>query len=69
MKHLNDAHNKSLVDRVVKNKGVLSFMIHTVGEGDRLTEAEFKSVADYVKSKVDAGLLEVITFEDIVKGQ
>ena len=60
-----DSYNEKMVDRVVANKGVLTLATHGVSP-NRTPVEHFNHIVDYVKSKVDAGQLEVITYQDMV---
>lgn len=62
------ATGKAAVDKAVVYKDLLVFMIHEIGIDGSIPVATFRSVVDYVKTKVDAGELEVITFEEVVRG-
>jgi hypothetical protein len=65
-----DSENYAYVDAAVDNRDVVVFVMHNLdyfaADDVTLLVQNFKNLADYVKVKVDAGLLDVITFEDIV---
>jgi peptidoglycan/xylan/chitin deacetylase (PgdA/CDA1 family) len=65
-----DTSNYRNVDNAIRYRDVVVFEIHNLDPyiTDNVTGlvSNFKNLVDYVKAKVDAGLLDVITFEDIV---
>ena len=51
---------KAQIDSAIENGYTLELMSHTF-EYDNYTEADFTTIVEYVKSKADAGLVEVLT--------
>ena len=64
---------KKLVDSIITNGCVKSLMTHNlISEVDtdstyNVTEAQFKEVVDYIATKVNAGQLQCLTYEDFYK--
>ena len=56
------------IDKVIASSGLLVLVFHRVVDsgatGNDILTAEFQTVSDYLKTKQDAGDLEVITFSD-----
>lgn len=51
---------KGLIDDAITNNYTLCLFSHTYSQ-DSYTEAEYKEVVEYVRSKVDAGVLDCLT--------
>lgn len=51
---------KAQIDNAIENGYTLELMSHTF-EYDNYTEADFTTIVEYIKSKADAGLVEVLT--------
>jgi hypothetical protein len=68
-----DEANFEYVEAAVNHRDVVVFQIHNLDylASDNVTilVQNFKNLVDYVKTKVDAGLLDVITFEDMVNNE
>jgi len=50
------------IDKTIIQKGLLIFVLHAVGPVEG--KAAFETISDYLKTKEDAGLINVITFSD-----
>lgn len=61
---------KDLIDETILKKGVLTWYIHEIIRAPALptqwqwTDLDLKNVSDYLKTKQDAGEIEVMTFEE-----
>jgi hypothetical protein len=74
-----DTNMKAYVDAVVANGDLGVLFIHnieaggtlggTAGAGYDLNQTQFEALVDYVKTKVDAGTLDVITYQDLISTQ
>lgn len=62
----NNATAQAKIDLAIANKDVASLFFHAFTESTDPTIAQFRAIVDYVKTKVDAGTLEVITYEDMM---
>jgi peptidoglycan/xylan/chitin deacetylase (PgdA/CDA1 family) len=56
------------IDATISKGGLLTFLFHDIVDSNPGTynclTADFQAISDYLKTKQDAGLLEVITFSD-----
>jgi len=74
-----DSDMKAFVDACVDNGDLGVMFIHNIEPGGNLTDAasagfdmnqtQFEAMVDYVKTKVDAGTLDVITYQDLISVQ
>jgi hypothetical protein len=62
---LTEANAKILIDKAIAGKGIVCLYWH----GDPTDDAKFKSIADYAKTRIDAGLLECVTPYELVNGK
>jgi peptidoglycan/xylan/chitin deacetylase (PgdA/CDA1 family) len=68
---------KSYIDSVILTGGLLVLMFHKIVDADAETyeylTTDFQTVSDYIKTKVDAGLLKCVTmseyYEDYLYGE
>lgn len=62
------ANYQNMIDATIANKDLIVFGHHGIGDGtyDDLSVAEFRTIIDYIKTQVDAGTLEVITYADLL---
>ncbi len=56
-----------LLDRVIKNRDFIPLWTHNVGDDpiNNISTANMLAILDRIKTEVDAGVLEVITYEDL----
>jgi len=57
---------QSDLDRVIAEKDVYSIYLHSITDSTNPSTADFQTFVDYVKTQADAGVLEVITYEDLL---
>lgn len=63
---VNSTARKATIDSLIRNGGVCIHIFHACnGSHDDVTLADFKLFADYLKEKVDAGLIEVVTCDKV----
>ena len=60
------AGSQSLIDQAINDKKLLIFYDHRIGNTGALSEADFRSILDYVKTKSDAGLIKVLNIANAV---
>lgn len=58
--------SKALIDQAIAEKKLLIFYDHRIGQSGSLTEAEFREILDYLKTKVSEGLIEVHNLKNAV---
>lgn len=64
---------KSEIDKCIREGNVLSIFTHQIVtdvdlNGLNVSEATYRSMLDYIKSKVDEGLVKVITYKEFIDG-
>lgn len=57
---------KLLIDEAINTKKMLIFYDHRIGQSGSLSEAEFRLILDYVKLKVEQGLISVKNVRDAI---
>ncbi|KJS31640.1 MAG: hypothetical protein VR64_10615 [Desulfatitalea sp. BRH_c12] len=62
-----NATAQTKIDEAIANKDVAALYFHNLTTGTNPTIAQFRAIVDYVKTQVDAGTLEVITYENLMQ--
>ena len=60
------AASKALIDQAISENKLLIFYDHRIGVEGSLTEADFREILTYLKTKTDAGLAEVHNIKNAV---